>query len=102
MSAHGQDFCYEHQQVCAAEVPTFRVHVRLTGGVSCKPYSTSSAQRLTKGTVQHEEAHLYECFIEEMLRIDADEGWLENVLGVACRESNNSPKSPLQSMVEMS
>ena len=97
---YGKGFCYEHGCVCEATIPQDVAHKKFTCGTSCKPFSTARAHRISEGTMQHKDRNLWDAFLNELLRIDADEAWLENVMGIVMRESKEVAKSPLQSMIE--
>ena len=96
----GKGFCYEHGQVCEAKVPERAVHKKLTCGTSCKPFSTARAHRIADGTLMHKDRNLWDAFLLELVRLDTDEAWLENVMGIMMRESKTVATSPLQGMIE--
>ena len=49
---------------------------------------------MTKGTEQHQEAHLFSAAIQHTVDIDADELWLENVMGGHHQRVQGEPGFP--------
>ena len=100
IAANGRGFCFDHSQVC--EVPKPQPPRRVTSkvaGWSCGPYSTSRNAR-GQGTTCHSEAGLWESWLAELIRLDADEGWAENVFGILHRESRLQTDAPVKKMIE--
>ena len=87
----GSGFCYRCNKSHAAVVPQGLVHKTGVCGFSCKPFSTAMVDRLSKGSAGHEDVGLWEAWIEEIVRLDLDEAWSENVMGIAIRESRQNP-----------
>ena len=96
LSATGKGFCFYHNTVCAAEIGAPRIH-KYVAGFECSPYSMARTKR-HEGTEEHSDAALFDQFLAEILRTDADEANGENVMGLASPESRRNPVSPLQQM----
>jgi len=99
IAAHGRGFCFDHGEICNVPQPQPGRKVNsVTTGWSCTPYSTSSHTR-GAGTVDHPDGHLWESWLQELVRSDADEGWAENVFGILHRESRADPDAPVKKML---
>ena len=95
----GKGYCYDHQKECEVTMPEDCLKPNSTVvGFTCTPYTTSSIKR-PAGTTVHSESHLFDAFLDEMIRNDSDEGWAENVFGVLHRESAKDPQAPITRMI---
>ena len=99
--SRGSCFCFQHERICEVElpVPDEGGHKLLTCGTSCRPFSTARVDRMVKNT-EHADRDLWSAFLDLMIKLDVDEAWLENVMGILLRESRSNPRSPLEVMVE--
>jgi len=99
LADNGKDWCYRCRQVCTLTTEGETGHITVVSGISCLPYTTSRVGR-ADGTTAHAEAGLLTNAISLALRVDADEFWIENVMGLTHRESKLESKSPLQLVLE--
>ena len=87
--------CSQHNFAkCSLTMPKMFLDI-LLAGVSCRPYSTARAKRVS-GTRSHQDSDLMDVFIQAMIQLEPRVGVLENVFGFCMPENQHDRTSPLE------